>query len=152
MDFDLLYPGRFLKSGEFKGRDVTLTMTGVELEDLPQDKGGDKARGIISFRETKKKLVLNRTNGEALKALFGRETDDWIDKKVTLYPAPYEGDETCIRVRGAPHLTKPLTFELKLPRKKPISVTLIPTGKNGKKPVVGEDVDPPLSDDEAVIA
>lgn len=141
MDFDLLYPGRFLKSGEFKGRDVTLTITSVDMEDLPQDKGGEKARGIISFKETKRKLVLNRTNGEAIKAMFGRETDEWLEKKITLYPAPYEGDETCIRVRGAPHLTKPLTFELKLPRKKPISVTLLPTGKNGSKKPVAEVAD-----------
>ncbi len=145
MDFDMLFPGRFMKSGEFKGRDVTLTITGVEMEDLPQDKGGEKARGIISFTETKKKLVLNRTNGEALKALFGRDTDDWMGKRVTFYPAPYEGDETCIRVRGAPHLTKPLTFELKLPRKKPISVTLIPTAKNGKKVVDEEEAEPVIA-------
>ena len=34
MDYDLLYPGRFLKSGEFEGKDRTLTITAVRVEEL----------------------------------------------------------------------------------------------------------------------
>lgn len=128
MDYDILFPGRFLKAGEFQGRDVTLTITEITTEELPQDKGGDRVRGIIAFQETKKKLVLNRTNGECLKTLWGRETNDWIGHKVTLYPAEYQGD-VAIRVKGSPDISEAVDAEIKLPRKRPFMMKLIPTGK-----------------------
>lgn len=132
-DFDELFPGRFLKAGEFQGRDVTLTIAAIETESLPQDKGGERVRGIISFKETPKKLVLNRTNGECFKALWGRATDDWIGHHVTLYPAEYQGD-VAIRVKGSPDITEAVDAEIKLPRKRPFMMKLIPTGKRNPKP------------------
>ncbi len=51
--------------------------------------------------------MLNRTNGECLKAMFGRDTGEWIGKRVTLYPAEYQG-ETAIRVKGSPDMTEVL--------------------------------------------
>ena len=134
MDYDQLFPGRFMKAGEFRGRDVTLTISVIELEDLPQDGGKNKTKGIIGFKETKKGLVLNRTNGECLKALFGRDTDAWIGKRVTLFPSEWNG-EPAIRVKGSPELTKPMAIEVKLPKRRPIPMVLVPTGKaNGKAP------------------
>jgi hypothetical protein len=117
-----------MKAGEFQGKDVTLTIASVELEDLPQDNGGDKTRGIIGFKETKKKLVLNRTNGECFKAMFGRDTDAWLGKHITLYPAEWNG-ELAIRVKGSPELDKPMAIEVKLPKRRPIAMTMLPTGK-----------------------
>jgi hypothetical protein len=128
LDYDELFPGRFIKSGEFKGRDVTLTISSIRVEDLPQDKGGDRGRGIIGFKETKKEWVLNRTNGECLKAMWGRDTDGWIGKRVTLFPSEWSG-EPCIRVKGSPELTEPLDVEVKLPKRRPIMMKMIPTGK-----------------------
>lgn len=141
MDYDELFPGRFLKSGQFKGRDVTLTVKGIRIEKLPQEKGGDRAKGIVSFAETELEWVLNRTNGECVKAMFGRNTDEWIGKKITLWPAPFvssfgdsgEGD-TCIRVRGSPELTVDKKIEIHLPRKKPIHMTMKSTRKDVKEP------------------
>jgi hypothetical protein len=123
LDYDQLFPGRFLKAGEFVGKDVTLTIAAIDLEELPQDKGGDKTRGIISFRETQKKLVLNRTNGECFKGMWGRDTGNWVGKRVTLYPAEWNG-EPCIRVKGSPDLEKPLEVEVKLPKRKPITMKM----------------------------
>lgn len=136
MDFDALFPGRFLKAGEFQGKAVTLTIAAVKVEDLEGD-NGSKTKGIVSFAESKRQLVLNRTNGECIKAMFGRNTDDWIGKRVTLYPAPYEGD-IAIRVKGSPDLEKNLTVEIKLPRKRPYNVTLEKTTKAKPAPVVEE--------------
>ena len=133
-DYDQLFPGRFLKSGEFGGREVTLKISGVELEELPDKKGtkvnkdGERVRvrGIISFTDPKtgraieKQLVLNRTNGEALKAMFGRKTSAWIGKRVTFYPAVVEafGEETtAIRVRGSPDIAADITFTAQIGRK-----------------------------------
>lgn len=136
MDFDKLFPGRFIKAGEFNGKAVTLTISAVDLEDLPSDKG-DQSKGIVSFVESKRKWVLNRTNGECLKAMFGRNTDDWIGKRVTLYPAPYEGD-IAIRVKGSPDIDRSMTVEVKLPRKRPYNVTLEKTTAKKAAPTTEE--------------
>ena len=148
LDFDILFPGRFVKAGDLKGKDQTLEISAVRIEELPQDKGGTRVKGIIAFKGAKKEWVLNRTNGEALKAMWGRDTGDWIGKRVTLFPAMYDGD-LAVRVRGSPDLKADVEFELKLPRKRPQKVTLIAVGKkNGAgKPEPVPDLDPtPESD------
>jgi hypothetical protein len=129
MDMEAMFPGRFIKAMDLGGKDVTLTIESVALDELDGD-GGKKVKGIVAFAGAKKKWVLNRTNALALKAMWGRETDAWIGHKVTLYPTTFN-DEPCIRVKGSPELEKPMEFELKLPKKKPRMMKLLPTGKNG---------------------
>ena len=125
MDFDQLFPGRFMKAGEFAGRDVVLTISDIGHEELPGERGMER-RAILGFGETTKKLVLNKTNGLCCRALFGRETDDWVGKKITLYAAPIEyGDSThAIRIKGSRDIAADIVFDLKLARKKPRAITL----------------------------
>lgn len=156
LSYDQLFPGRFIKSGEFQGKDVTLTIAKVRIEELEGD-GGKKVKGIVSFRETKKEWVLNRTNGECLKAMWGKETDNWLGKRVTLWPAPFNDNltgekTTAIRVRGSPDLDKPCTFELKLPRKKAASLTLQKTGSQNGKPAAKKPDPTPEPTPEEVAA
>lgn len=132
LSYDELFPGRFLKAGILKGRDVTLTISSVRIEDLPSEAGGTRTKGILAFEGKKLELVLNRTNGEAIKAMFGSRCDDWIGKRITLYPGEFNGDP-CLRVRGSPELKESLTFELRLPRKRPVKTTLLATGKSAGK-------------------
>jgi hypothetical protein len=131
VDYELLFPGRFLKSVEFKGRDFTGIIESVETEMLPSRKGGKELKGIISFRGVKKKWVLNRTNAECLVVLFGRDTNGWVQHQVTLYPAQTE-DGLAIRIKGSPELSEPKVFELAVGMRAPRKVTLIPTGKKAK--------------------
>lgn len=139
MDVALLFPSKYLKSAEFQGKDVTLTIAGIAIEDLADDRGGTKAKGVVTFRETKKAWVLNRTNAECAKALFGRETDRWVGKRITLYPAPFTDPftgevGTAIRVRGSPDIEKDMTAEVHLPRKKPTRMHLKKTAAKGNSP------------------
>jgi hypothetical protein len=145
LDYDELFPGRFLKAGEFKGKDYTLTIVSIRLEELPQDKGGQRIRGVIGFKETKKELVLNRTNGECLRGMWGRDTSAWIGKRVTLYPAPYDGD-VAIRVKGSPDLEAPMMVEVKLPRKKPRQVQMQVTGRRAAALVPADAAPPSIAD------
>ncbi len=157
MNYDDLFPGRFLKSSKFKGKDVTLVIKAVRTEKLPDAKG-EKVKGIVAFEKTDLELVLNRTNGECFKAMFGRETDAWIGKRVTLWPAPYTDNmsgevTTAIRVRGSPDISANITFELLLARKSPSKVTLLKTKvgaapKNGHAPAEP----PPAAPEEAPAA
>lgn len=145
MDAALLTPSKYIKAATFQGRDRNITIAGVTLKELEREDGTKETRGLVSVAETPKQWILNVTNVKCLIAMFGRETDKWIGKKVTLYPAPNEMSESgvAIRVRGSPDLAKDLTFTLKLARKKPKSITLKATGKNGSAAAPE-----PVTDDE----
>lgn len=125
--FAQLISGRFVTADLLEGQDRTVTIKSVELEALPTEKGGEETKGVVSFNETDRGLVLNRTNAEALRAMFGAKLALWVGKRITLYPTTTRrGPETvpCIRVRGSPDLAQDMTFELRLPRKRPEKVTL----------------------------
>lgn len=129
-DYDQLYPGRFLKSGEFENKDVTLTITDVDLEEL-EDRKGKRDKAILTFAETKKQLVLNKTNGECLKGLFGRAVRAWIGKRVTFFPQTVEafGAPTlAIRVRGSPDIAADMSIVCKVGRQGDVRVTMKKTG------------------------
>lgn len=131
--FSELYPGRFLKADLLKDRAVTLTIQKVFVEVMPDDKtGGEKDRGIICFKETPMQLALNRTNGECLKAMFGKKVPNWVGKRVTFVPetAKFGKDDVdAIRIKGSPSLTHSVDVEIKMPKRKPVKRTLVPTGK-----------------------
>lgn len=140
LDFDTLFPGKFVKAIELKGRDQTVTIATVHGEELEGDKGKE-FKCLISFVGKQKKWVVNKTNGLCLRAMFGRDASKWIGKRVTLYPAKIDfGDsDIAIRVRGSPDLAADLPFVLKLARKKPRDMVLkktgaAPVGKQGTEP------------------
>ena len=122
MNWENMFPGKYIRSTEFNGKDVTLTITAVVLEDLPDDKGGNKKRGIVSFKETPKALVINRTNATSIKNMFGPETDKWAGRRITLFAAPFTDPftgelGTAVRVRGSPDISEAMEFQARIGRK-----------------------------------
>lgn len=122
VDFDELYPGRFIKAGELLGKQVTLTIASVDLDELEGEKG-KKVKGIITFEKTSKQLVLNRTNGTCLREMFGRQIPAWVGKRITLFPSEWNG-EPCIRIFGSPDIERDMQIEVALPRRRPIAMTM----------------------------
>lgn len=152
VDYDELFPGRFLKAGLFGGKNVTLTVVDVDAEPLPQDNGRDRTRGVLSFKETDKQLVLNSTNGQCIRAMFGRKVPDWIGKRITFAPEKDKfGRETvdAIRIVGSPDLQGPVDAEIRLPRKKPKTrrLTVTQTGR-GRQPSQPENAPPARDPDD----
>lgn len=125
--FDDLYPGRFLKAGNFNGKKVTLTIKDYAREEL-EGEDGKKAKAIISFEETDRQLVACKTNGLCIRAMFGSDLPGWVGKRVTFFPSVWNG-EPCIRVWGSPDISDETTAEIKLPRRKPFTMTMHVTGK-----------------------
>lgn len=123
VDFDQLYPGRFIKAGELLGKKVTLTIADVDLEDLQGEDGKPKAKAIVSFKETEKMLVTCKTNGICLKEMFGKSIAEWIGKRVTIFPDTWNG-EPCIRVWGSPDIEQDLEVSVQLPRRRPFKKTM----------------------------
>lgn len=125
--YDDLYPGRFLKAGNFDGKKVTLTISDADTEELEGDDGKTTTKAIVSFSETPRKLVACKTNGLCFKAMFGAELANWIGRKVTLFPDTWNG-EPCIRVWGSPELEQDQSVEIKLPRRRAQTRTLHAVG------------------------
>jgi hypothetical protein len=123
VDFDQLYPGRFIKAGELLGKKVTLTITDVDVEDLIGEDNKPKAKATVSFRETEKQLVLCKTNGISIKAMFGKKLADWVGKRITVFPDTWNG-EPCIRIWGSPDIERDMEVEIALPRRRPFKKTM----------------------------
>lgn len=133
VDWDELYPGRFLKASDLKGQRVTVTIGSVDLEELEGDKG-KTVKGVIGFLGKEKMMALNRTNGLCLKSMFGKKVQAWEGKRVTLIPTETKfGAETvdAIRIYGSPDIPRDIEIELKLPKKKAIKMTMHRTEAKG---------------------
>ncbi len=131
LSYDQLFPSRFIKAGEFGGKPVTLTITAVDMDELEKEDGTVKNTPVVSFAETKRQWVLIKTNAQCLLAMWGPDTDGWIGKRVTLYPehdaSGLSDSGLCIRVKGSPDITGPITATIKLPRRKPMTRKLVKT-------------------------
>lgn len=131
LTWETLNPGEYIKADEFNGKPVTMRIASIDRQDFElEDGSGHEKRGVVSFTETDRKWVLNKTNIQLLKALWPT-IEDAIGQKVTLASQQVQfGREKVqgIRVIGAPHLTSSVQAQVKLPRRKPITVTLQPTG------------------------
>lgn len=155
-----LYPGRFVKAEDFHGKDVTLTIKDIDLDEL-EDQRGKKMKCVVSFLEVKKQLVLVKTNGECVKGMFGPKVRGWIGKRVTFFPETgtfFGKRQQAIRVRGSPDIAADMTFTCKVGRDEPFEVTMKKTAPkaNGKAaPVPAPEPDseiPPGVDDSGMPA
>lgn len=129
MNFDDLYPGRFLKAGSLPGGVQTLTVANVFREAIETD-----TKVIVTFHETPLQLVLPKVNGVAIKAMFGSNVRNWINRRITFYattaimPYPKRPGEPCVRIWGSPDLTAPVSCEWQPPKRKAIIQVLRPSG------------------------
>lgn len=112
-DYRLLFPSLYLGAPDLKGKDVTLTIRRVVVQDLKTEKGTER-KPMLFFNETKdaaeaageldkeKRMVLNKTNAKTIASLYGNDADAWAGKRVTLFPSMVAvGGESkdCLRIR-----------------------------------------------------
>lgn len=143
MNYKLFFTSDFLAAVEMRekmgDKPLVVTITSVrkvKLESMgPIDgEGGgakkEKDRGVCYFQEIDRGWVLNRTNAECLVAMWGPDTDGWINKRVALRTEMVrvgKKQEWGIRVDGSPDLQAPVVARIQLPRKKPFEMRLVPT-------------------------
>lgn len=102
--FDYKYIGAW----SLKGRDVTVQIRKVDRVTLRNRQGAD-VKPVIYFDGSDKGFACNKTNAEAIVSMYGPETDEWIGKRITLYPTQTQvGNKMtdCIRVRPQKPSTK----------------------------------------------
>jgi hypothetical protein len=99
---DLMFPSRYLRAADFEGKNVTLTIREVKRDNLRLATGGLAEKYVISFAESEKTLVLNKTNARAIAKVLGEQkATNWAGQKITLKPAKCEafGEIVdCVRV------------------------------------------------------
>lgn len=92
------FPSQYIKAADLQGRDVTLIIKEVKLEDL-----GDDTKPVVYFNKTDRGLVLNRTNATTIANNLGTdEMDQWAGKAITMFPTQtdFQGRQVeAIRIR-----------------------------------------------------
>lgn len=93
---DMLY------AHDLDDREVTVEITGVSPGTLIGEKGRKARKPFVTFRGAKKKLALNKTNTRTIIKLYGKATEAWVGKFVTLFvtTTQYENEtRDCIRIK-----------------------------------------------------
>lgn len=142
MDANALLSSDYIKAADLGGRfpaEPTWKIVRIDLEEMESIKKAGKmvSKGIVYMDGAREGWVMNRTNVECLKAMFGGDTDAWIGKRITLCAETVQvgpKKDRGIRVKGSPDITEPVTARWQPPRKAPISRTMVPTGRqNGSQ-------------------
>ena len=103
MKRDDLFPSKYLKCADLKGRPRAVEIENAPVETLKNQKGEEQRKVVLYFKGAKKSLPLNLTNFDAVMDIAGSdETTEWPGTKIELYPATtmMAGKITdCIRIR-----------------------------------------------------
>ena len=71
-----------LDNGDGTYKEAVATIKKAVIETTKTQEG--KVAVVLYFKEFKP-LIVNATNGKAMKAMYGRYIEDWVGKKITLY-------------------------------------------------------------------
>jgi hypothetical protein len=82
-DFDDLYGSNYLAATDLK-KPVTTVIEQVNHEDFARQGEKKKMKAVLYVRGLKKPIVVNKTNALKLAQEFGKDFDDWIDKRITI--------------------------------------------------------------------
>ena len=105
MDVGDIFSGSSLKASDLQGRDVTVTVKGFEIKEFDDGK-----KLSLSFMESDKELICNKTNANTIAGLYGGAIEGWVGKRITLFPTQtdYAGQQVaCIRVKLNPPPPEP---------------------------------------------
>ncbi len=137
-DVRKLYDKAYIYSYDLEGRDVTVTIERVSGGTLVGTGGTKNKKPVLHFKGTEKGLALNITNARVIAGLYGGfESDQWIGKRVTLYPTTTTfGSQTveCIRIRNVVPKAKSEAIRSDVPTPKE------PEPSNSGKPVGADEV------------
>lgn len=101
MNINEMFPSKYLKGTDLVNRVVNVTIEGVTFTD-EFDEG---RKYVLSFKGTKKSLMLNKTNVGILQWLFPdiTDTNGWVGREIQLYTelVTFRGQTgPAVRIRG----------------------------------------------------
>ena len=105
-DYSSLYDKDYIGAWDLKDdKDVTVTITKVVGGNLVGSGGRKTKKPIVYMKGTEKGFAVNATNGKTIAGMYGKNIEDWVGKRITLYksttrdPSGAEAEVECIRVR-----------------------------------------------------
>lgn len=109
-----LFNYKYLGAYSLDGKDMTLTIKSIDVQDVVGDSGRTETCPIITWQEDQKPMILNKTNAKQIGLVWGTtDYEKWIGKKVTLFAdvTKLKGEMVeCLRIRpkkpGKEKLTK----------------------------------------------
>jgi hypothetical protein len=96
---DQLFPSKWLRSSDLGSTPRTATISRIDFELVGFEK---EKRAVVSFQNSSKRLILNRTNAQTLANLYGPTVVSWVGKQITLFSAEvlFRGSPTqAIRIK-----------------------------------------------------
>lgn len=147
IDEEFKKDSEWIRHADLAGKEVTLTITAVGVTEFKEKDGYVKKQPALSFQGTDKRLGLNVTNREAIKAAYGPETDNWIGKPLVLYPTttPFGDDIVpCIRVRCVLEQATGLPASPSMAAGLAAAAVVTPVNPGAERP---EDMGDPLASD-----
>jgi hypothetical protein len=105
-----VFPDKYLKAADLKGRARVFEIDRAVLETLKNTKGEEQQKIVLYFSGAKKALPLNMTNFDAVADICGDDTDFWPEQKIELYSTKTQmGGKTvdCVRIRKPRELPPP---------------------------------------------
>lgn len=85
MHISELRESKYLKK-EDCGSGITLTIAGLEQQNLAKEGEPEEWKYILTFQDCEKPLVLNTSNAQIIAAIVGsEETDDWSGHQIEVY-------------------------------------------------------------------
>ena len=133
-----LYPSKFLTAAELEEEGIIVTIRDITIEKMVD--GTEKP--CLHFDEVEKGLILNKTNAKAIEKMYGDDTDNWEDERISLFPTyvDFKGEQVeAIRVK--PKKPKPAIKAASNGAKK------APDGGPANKPMTPAEVDDDGEDD-----
>jgi len=133
-DYRRMFGGTYLSAPTLgqPGEDLTFKIDRVTGRDVETPEGDVRRRLVVHLVDAKPWLPC-RTTAECMGAMWGPRVADWAGREITLYhdPTVRVGSKVVggIRVRGAPDLPRPIEVEIPQPRRKPLKIRLVNTGR-----------------------
>jgi hypothetical protein len=103
MTRDEVFPSKYLKAADLKGKPRIVTIERAQYETLKSLDGKETQKIVLYFENVPKSLPLNATNFDAVCDATGfPDTEDWPGQRIELYPTKTSmGGQLvdCIRIR-----------------------------------------------------
>lgn len=107
-NWELAFPSEYLGSQHLHNRDVIVTISAINRPELEMfntktNRSEKKRKVVINLAEldaarerdpeSPRAWLCNKTNARTIAGLYGRNMDEWIGKRITLYPMKFRVDK-----------------------------------------------------------
>lgn len=81
-----VFPSDYIKVEDVSGKGEEYTIRAVNVREFTDPATQEiESKPVVWFHDTKKGLILNKTNWERIAAEHGDESDNWSGKVITLH-------------------------------------------------------------------